>query len=117
VEKYLLMGRWLALGLSMVGGANDAAATPAAGSARSCLSFRREQADKSLRYHARNACQRLECRMTYRLSCQDPDGKQTSASDEVYGFDVGARETKTVTLSAEACEHGWTISDVDWDCT
>jgi hypothetical protein len=113
------MGRWLALGLLVACGASaSAAATPAAGSARSCLSFRREEADKSLRYHARNACQRsLDCRVSYRVSCRDLDDRETSASDEAQGFEVGAKQTETLTLSADACEHGWLISHVDWDCT
>ena len=109
-------GLWLGLVLSAA--ANAAPSTsPSPAGARACLSFQREEADKALLYHASNACQRsLDCRMTYRLSCQDADGKDVSSSEQRYVSDIAAQSTKAATLSAAACPHGWRISEVDWDC-
>ena len=109
---------WLIFGLflSSVAGAS-AAETPRAGSARACLAFQREESERALVYRGQNACERrLECRMSYRLSCQDLDGKDTVSSEERLEFDIGAKRTEPVVLSAEVCEHGWRISDVVWDC-
>jgi hypothetical protein len=118
VKKHLIVGRWLAFGLLLACAAGaSVGAPPAAGSAQDCLSFQREEGERSLTFHTNNACQRrLYCRMSYRLSCQGPDGKETAASDKQYGFGVGASETATLTISAEPCKQSWTISDVDWHC-
>lgn len=110
--------RWLVFGLffSSVAGAS-AAVTPKGGSARACLTFQREESERALIYRGQNACERrLECHMSYRLSCQDLDGKDTLSSEERLEFDIGAKRTEPLVLSAEVCEHGWRISDVAWDC-
>jgi hypothetical protein len=103
--------------LGSVAGAS-AAETPRGGSARACLTFQREESERALIYRGQNACERrLECQLSYQLSCQDLDGKDTVSSEERLKFDIGAKRTEPVVLSAEVCEHGWRISDVAWDCT
>jgi hypothetical protein len=117
VDKHRFVRRWLAFGLFLTCGAS-ASAAPAAGSARACLSFRSEAAEKSLLYRAKNRCDRpVDCRISYRVTCRDLDGKETAVSDEERAFDVAAKQTQTVTLSADTCEHSWAIGDVDWDCS
>jgi hypothetical protein len=110
--------RWLTFGLLLSSLASaSAAAPPRAGSARACLTFQREESERALIYRGQNACdRRLECQMSYELSCQDLDGKDTVSSEEELHFDIGAKRTEPVVLSAEVCEHGWKISDVAWDC-
>jgi hypothetical protein len=105
-----------ALGLGVL--ATDAAAAEVAEGVDACVTFRSESVEKQLVVHASNACERrLSCSLDYTLSCEDVNGKQTSRADKRLPFTLGKQGSRELSLSADACQQGWRIDGVRWDCS
>jgi hypothetical protein len=89
----------------------------AAESARDCVGFETAEADRELRFHASNSCERrLECTMHYTLSCEDLAGRVTSSSPLRLAFQLASKGTQDLTLSAASCKQGFRIDHVTWNC-
>jgi hypothetical protein len=89
----------------------------AAESARDCVGFEKAEADRELRFHANNSCERrLECTMHYTLSCEDLKGQVTSSSQLRLAFQLASKGAQDLTLSAASCKQGFRIDDVTWNC-
>lgn len=112
--------RWVVLGAALSGVAfsTDARSAEVEESADACVAFRNESADKQLRVHARNSCERrLSCTLDYTVLCEDAEGRQTSRSEKRTPFQLGKKGTHELTLSAEACMQGWRIDELRWTCS
>ena len=85
--------------------------------ANACVGFQNQVGDKQLVVHAGNDCERrLTCSLQYSVSCQDNHGKETSRAQKRSPFQLAAKGTADLTLSAEACKQGWAIDDLVWNC-
>jgi len=100
-----------------VSGAVRPARADAPETANACVGFQNAVGDKQLVVHAGNDCERkLSCSLDYVVRCEDNDQKVTSRVQKRHLFNLPAKGSAELTLSAEACKQGWAIDELAWNC-
>jgi hypothetical protein len=85
--------------------------------ASDCIGFEKNENDHNIQYSIENVCERkLSCRVSWKLTCEDKDGKATAKSTHKANVSLDASGSTSVTASAESCKQGWRIDDVSWSC-